>query len=637
MPVPPTQAPVVESVVASLEAPEPPNEQEIEKSLSTIYRDDAGQMPDMTKLEQRRSRWWVAALSAGALFVTVLVAAAWAGFSFFKPYRGFHGQGLSITVEGPERVSLGRDTTFFINYQNISSEPIASADIRVTFPSDFTLAGAEPTPNADGSVWRLGALPVDGRGTIKLHGTFTGALGTVTAVQVVSNFRPASFNSDFDVISTKVLRYEDSVLQGKLIVPVKVLPGDSVSLVYEIENQGDEAVSGLEARIVLPDGFQRVMTSGTEDLDGQQVRLPIGTLAAGASTTVVVKGAFASGVSGEAHLVAQAGRTTPDGRFLPSQRSETSFTVLAGDLSLKLVVNGVDTDTVIPYGGMLRFGIQYENTASEDLKDVVLRMRFESPTSTVSKDAAFVDWNAFEDSASGTRKGNVITWDKKQIPALARLSAHDLGTIDVGLRGVPASMGTSTLGMRAVLEATIASVGDTVVKRVIQAPPILLTYLTDASFQTDVRYFSDEGAPVGTGPLPPVVGQATTYRVGWSVSKKFHELKGIKVTAVLPKIAAWTGNVNVGAGEVTYDDASRTVTWVLNRLPADVGEAYADFDVAITPTEADIGRFAQVVGESRFEATDADLNKPIVQTAAARSTDLQNDDGAKGKGVVRKP
>jgi len=72
-------------------------------------------------------------------------------------------------------------------------------------------------------------------------------------------------------------------------------------------------------------------------------------------------------------------------------------------------------------------------------------------------------------------------------------------------------------------------------------------------------------------------------------------------------------------------------------LPANVNEASADFDLTITPTNLDAGRFAQLMGETRFDALDTDINEPIVLTKPALTTDLQNDEGAKGKGVVTKP
>ncbi len=609
------------------------NAEEIESSLTAIYQDEGGKIPDLTKLDPRKSRWWLYALFAGMAFVIVLVGAAWAGFSFFKPFRGFTGQGLEIQIEGPEKVSLGQETTYFINYRNRTSEPIASAQLRVSFPSDFIVEKTEPMPTGDGLSWKLGAMPVEGRGTITVKGVFTGALGTTTAVQVVGNYRPGSFNSDFEALATKVINYANSVLSGILVVPSKALPGDRIAFRYTVQNDGESPIEGLETRLTLPEGFQLESTSTEGALDGRVWRLPLPTLAEGASTTVRIFGRFASNISGEAHIIAEAGRLTLDGAFLPSQRAETSFTVLAGDLALKLVVNGSDTDMTINYGIPLRFGISYENTSSEDLRDVTLRLRFENVTSTETRDP--IDWLSIQDSASGTRKGKVVTWDKSRIVALKRLPPHEDGFIDLSAFGVKSAAGSETLGMRVTLEADVGGVGSEKVNRTVQTAPLSLMYLTDATMGAEARYSSEEGAIIGSGPLPPVVGKETIYRIQWTVDKHFHELKDMKFSAVLPKIATWADGTLVDAGEVAYDENSRTVTWTLNRMPVDVSRVEADFSVKITPTEADANRFAQLLGETKFEATDTGTATTFAQTSPAITTDLQNDDAAEGKGVVR--
>jgi len=621
---------------------------EVEAGLTAIFSDDQGAMPDLKTFGQKRSRWWIYALLGGFVFLSALIVAAWVGFSIFKPFRGFSGQGLAIVIEGPERVSLGQETTYFINYQNRTSEPIASSALRVTFPSDFIIASVEPAqtdpiePSREGAVpaaglsWRLGMLPVDGRGTIKIKGTFTGAIGTVTAVQVVGTYRPSSFQSDFDVLSTKVLTYADSVLVGSLVTPAKVLPGDRVTILYRLENHGTEPFNSLHARLTLPEGFQLAATT-TANVSGQVADISIGTLEPGASSTVRVTGSFASGASGEAHVIAEAGHPTADGTFLASQKTETSFVVLAGDLSLKLVVNGQDQDMAIQYGSVLRFGIGYENTAPEPLEDVRIRFRLEQVTPTGTRAATLADWSAFIDHTSATRRGDTLTWEADAIPALAKLPSRDPGSIGFTLNAIPVSAGTSSFAVRAILEADVGKVGSTVVNRLVQAAPIILRYSSDVKAAASARYFSEEGAPLGSGPLPPQVGKTTTYRIEWDINKTFHELGNLRLRAVIPSGVAWTGNSGDTAGELSYDNTSRTVTWNLNRMPQDVKEQAIWFDLSVTPTEADADRFAKLLGETRFEATDTVTSDAIVQNLPALTTDLENDEGAQGKGVVRKP
>lgn len=614
----------------------------VEESLTTIFRNDRGEMPDLSTLDRRKSSRWIFILVGLGLFIGALLAAAWAGFLLLKPFRGFQGQGLEITIDGPEHVSLGEETTYFINWKNSANEPLATSDIRVSFPSDFSQTSVDPQPNGDGLAWKIGSVAFGGRGTITVKGMFTGALGTKTAIQAVGTYRPASFNSDFETLSTRSLDYADTVLAGTIVLPQKVMPGDKIKIAYQILNRGLSPIKGLEARISIPAGFVRETTS-TSGLDEGVVRLPVGDLIAGASTTVSIVGTFTSGHAGETNVHAETGRIGADGSFQASQKADATFMVLSGDLTVKLVANGSDQDRSVGFGDMMRFAVGFENTAAEPVNEVTITVRFDPITATgtapLKKGAqpAFIDWAHADISASGTASGNMILWDRSRLGLLEKLSPQQDGTVDFSLPVIGTASGTTAVGFQAVVEATMKSVGGTVVNRTIKSTPITFRFRSDAGITSEARYFSEEGAPLGTGPLPPVVGQTTRYRIEWTIVKTTHELKNIRVTATLPKRVAWPAKTVLSAGDIAFDETSRVVTWTLNRLPADVNEARADLDIDLTPSDLDAGRFADLLGDTRFEAADADINEQIVKSKLPLTTDLQNDDGAKSKGVVRTP
>ena len=70
-------------------------------------------------------------------------------------------------------------------------------------------------------------------------------------------------------------------------------------------------------------------------------------------------------------------------------------------------------------------------------------------------------------------------------------------------------------------------------------------------------------------------------------------------------------------------------------LPQDVDALEANFEVHLTPDAFDIGRFAQLLGETRLEARDPQVNEAVLLSQPGLSTDLSEDEAARGKGVVR--
>lgn len=610
-----------------------PKADEVERSLEAIYEEN-GKLPDFAKMETRERPYLWLIVFGICTFFAMLIAAIWFGFLLFKPFQGFQGDGFRVDIDGPDKISLGEENTYFINWQNRANEPLASAELRVNFPSDFKVTSVEPRSlDASQLFFKLGSVSFGGRGSITVRGMFTGALGTKTAVQVVGSYRPASFNSDFEALSTRPLEYTDSVLEGRLDVPVKALPGDRIHFTYTVLNRGTSEMKGLETRVRLPQGFIHDATSTIGQFEGDVLRVTSVDLPSGASTTIALTGTFASGFSGDATLHAETGRVSESGVFLPAQTTETNLSVLAGDLGLKLVVNGMDTDRTLPYGEMQHVSLGYENTSSEELKDVQVKLIFESNVTGTSP----VDWSKFEQVSSGTRIGDMVVWDARSAAVFEKMVPQEEGSLEFTVPAIGISPSSSVMtGFRVHAEAQM-TLGNTSIKRTIRTTPLQFHFRSDVALTSEARFSSEEGAPLGSGPLPPVVGQVTKYRINWNLNKTVHELKNVRVSAELPKRVEWLGVASSTAGEVQYDAEKRVVTWILNRMPKDVVEESVGFDIAFTPSEVDVGRFGQLLGEARLEATDVDIYEPIVSVQPRLSTDLQHDEVAKSKGVVKKP
>lgn len=326
--------------------------------------------------------------------------------------------------------------------------------------------------------------------------------------------------------------------------------------------------------------------------------------------------------------------------MLASQMAEASFPVLAGDLSLKLVVNGSDAALrSVGYGDSLQCSLGYENTADEPLKKVSLRLALETVDLGNSRNTpkfSLVDWDKLRQTTSGTRKDQMLVWDPVKFEDLKEIPQKGNGSLEVAIPMVTQATGTGLLALRVTAFADIEEIGDTKIKRTIQIAPLVFRMRSDASLSAEARYYSEEGAPLGSGPLPPKVGEATRYRIFWRIDKQVHGLKDLSVSAVLPRNVDYVAQSTSTAGEMAYDANSRLVTWKLNRLPVSVSRAEVEFEVQLTPMASDDGRFVDLVGDTTFQAYDEDIKENIIQVAKSLDTDLQNDESAQGKGVVRK-
>ncbi len=614
---------------------------EVEESLRSIYASDGGEMPDMSKLERKPSKRRLYILLGASALILALCAAAWAGFIFFKGYSGLSSGSLKLEIKGSEQVTIGQETEYIVNYSNDQDVPLDAVHIRINFPADFILTESIPTKQSEGMDWNIGSLAVEQSGSISIKGRFTGALGTVSAVQAIATYAFSKKSDNSEILATQKLVYSQSVLDGNVFVPEKAIPGDKIKIVYFIKNNSTQDFSGLEARISLPQGFTSDdALNTTTTAQGKIQIIKISLLPASGSVQLSISGTFSAGLGGQAHFQAQAGMVGADGRFMMAQSAQADLPVLAGDLSIKLVINGSDQiERSAALGEILQGSIGFENTSDESLKNIKLRLQLDAINpldGSVLPNVNVVDWKSVQSATSSKLENKSVVWGFDKIKDLQELTPHQSGNFEFSAPIVTQISATGTLAVRVTVFAEIESIGNLKMNRKIQLTPFVFKLKSDAALQSEARYYSEEGAPLGKGPLPPRIGQATEYRIIWSLHKSAHALKDVKVTTILPQRANFVRMATGTAGELSFNPANRSISWNLNRMPADIDDAEMQFDIELVPGASDDGRFVDLTSAINFQATDDDIKDTIVKSLKALNTDLQNDEQAKGKGVVRK-
>ena len=141
------------------------------------------------------------------------------------------------------------------------------------------------------------------------------------------------------------------------------------------------------------------------------------------------------------------------------------------------------------------------------------------------------------------------------------------------------------------------------------------------------------------GPLPPRVGERTTYTVVWEAQNLFNDVKGAKVKAFLPANAELTGKVFPENSSLTFDSVSREVVWLPGDLNAGTGtispSASVAFQIALTPSSVQFGGIAQLMGQVQITGDDIWTVQTLFGTDLSLDTTLPDDSSSQGKGIVQ--
>ncbi|MFO0764679.1 MAG: hypothetical protein U0487_01370 [Patescibacteria group bacterium] len=612
-------------------------EEEMERGLEKIY---AGR-DDLKEMQKGSSWWWVKWFVGISVGLLILSGLAWWGLSVLAPHTKQSLSALEVTIDGPESVIIGQETEYVVHWKNASFQTVQDAELRLGIPPVLQVTYMDPWPiDRSAMNWKLGLLGAGSEGKIVLRAIPFGKINDTTALQAVLTAPDQGAVDIKDALSTKNITMADSVIRGQWNMPPRVVAGDQVAIELALFHQGKEPLDAFDVSIQYPEAFVPTVSSTSANTSTHEMTKSFNSLASETTATVRVVGSFVAGASGDQRFSTNVTQKHQDASILLYTAS-TTLPVLASDLSLQVVANGSATDRTISPGDPVRVTLAYSNTSPDTLSDVSLQLAFESiKNGNSATGTSFLQWTSLDDANKGatSTKARIqtLTYDKKSVPALAALKPGDRGTIDITLPTVAVTTTTKDAVIKLIATGKVGKAGDKQVPRSVSTQPISLRYRSDAVFVASARYFTEEGAPLGSGPLPPVVGKSTTYRIFWAIDKKLHELESLNVTTTLPDNVVLASGREVGAGTLSFTTSTHELRWTLNRLPQDIGTAEVWFDVTLTPKALDSGRFASLTGNASFTATDSLLQESIAQSVPALTTDLEDDDGAKGKGVVKK-
>ncbi|MFC1788069.1 hypothetical protein ACFLZY_02515 [Patescibacteria group bacterium] len=602
---------------------------EINNQLKAIYSDHDGQMPDLKNLDHRRGSTLSGWLLKLIIVFVIISGAAWGGFLFWS--QGIFNSDerpLTTQIEGPTEVKAGEEVFYTIRYTNSGDVPLASLEAKVSLPPGFTLTSTTPEPTKE-KIWTIGSLSEGSDGAIILGGIFRAEKESNLTIQTLFTYKPANFSSDFqDLASTKII-ITDSAVALDLSGPEKAVAGDDVEYIINIQNTGEQTLEDMSVTLGLPPNFNLKETDPAS-ISPDQAKWNIDLLESGELFAITLTGQFTSSASGEQSFEAEVNFLDEQGIALTQAQNDFVTDILGGNIIFHLIADGSSKDQVVDLGEILLLSIDYENAGSEVVSDLIFTLEFSNKD---DQDLPF-DWETVS-LKDGVLKDNKLVFDKNSISELADLEPNQSGVIDLSLP-IFNTIDPETMAdhFTLSLKAEMSKIGSVETPRTINTSPITVSLNSDLSIKTMARYFMSEEEVVGTGPLPPEVGETTSYDLVWQINNSLHELTDLSMTTKLPADVAWLDKGRTEIGNLSYDDTTRMVKWKIDKLPIDLKQAEAVFKVAITPSEADVGAFFKLTNTTAMQATDNQTKDQISKAQDVINTELANDELAAGKGVV---
>ncbi len=645
------------------------NEEEIEESLNEIYQDGDKGKANIGKLDIKRKHGFLFWFFTLIFIIGSIGAAGYAAYYYFFELPGSDATAVEFTIEGKNEVTAGEEFFYTIDYKNFSNVNLRNIRIAVTFPDNFIFLDSSPASTENNGLWAVDSLPARGDNKIKIKGKLIGPKDETGIILANLTYTPENFSSEFkkeasfttaikdiginfnfDYLASSLVGEENEVLikftgkENNYINNFRLTfePQENIAILdygkleegkywadFKVLRPGVWQVDNIENKEeILPIKFKFIDKVN----DTQDITLNFEQVVYGGTTT---KETATAGEAQNKQDPETSTSTLPESttevvqdKYYQFFKKTLQFEVMKSDLNLALIINGSREGQGVDFGQTLNYSIVYKNKGETGMKDVVIMAVLESD---------FIDWTTLEDKLNGKEKGNTISWSKNEIPEFEVLDVDEEGTIDFSVKvaGLDEIDKDKDYQVKSYAQFSVGNAEEkTEENSDTRSNTIINKINSDLKLVEQVRYFSQDNIPVGTGPHPPKVGETTSYKVYWEINNNLHELNDLVVTTKLPDYIVWNNKSQATVGTIQYNTETREIKWDIGRLPVTVYKANSEFSISVTPVEDDKNKIMVLLSGTNVKAMDSETEANLEQTTNAKTTKLEDDDIATGDGRV---
>ncbi|MBI2444315.1 MAG: hypothetical protein HYV42_03695 [Candidatus Magasanikbacteria bacterium] len=569
-------------------------------SLSRIYQDADGKIPNMREFKIHRGSLWRRAIGTllGALVVVALGAAA---YLFISARLAPPTDPLELTITGPAEVALGAPSTYRVRLKNRSRASLANITLELNYPKGFLVSEALPAAaNPAQTEWSLGSLPGNDETEVAVTGRPYGLIGIAESWRAFATFRPESLASDVRAVATLPATITESPLELSVSGPESARLGAPAEYLLTLPGVMPALPGSLELVPNFPNSF--ALATATPALKRGRWIILSPTATSTAATTsprrFKLTGSWRPEASGVGAVGGTLLLTLPNQTSLTLQQQSVTTTLLENALSLSLAINGALERLTAAPGDLLLSTLRLKNNSAETLRQVTVSLVWDAPA---LKRQSMLNWAELTDANNATVRGEqrgdkrrlgYLTWTPAEVKGFGKLAPGAEVTLDLRLPIKNAEQfEASAIAVPTITALPGVRYLDAAGKEVdFSGTPLTITLGSDLKLESRDEVTSDEAAG------------SESHAITWVLTNSFHPLKNVLLTATAYGEVSFASATPTPAGRVTFDPTSKTITWSIPELPENLDTVALPFTLTLknkNPTQTTL------LSKVRVQAEDA--------------------------------
>jgi len=522
---------------------------------------------------------------------------------------------LKIEILGPNEVTVGKEVEFIVKYKNNGNFRLEEPEL-IFEPPENSLKDDQIAKREVLREEKLGNAIYPGEeNTLSFKLRIFGKEGEMKIAKATMSFRPKNLKARYSVSTSFSTQIKSVPVTFEFDLPSKIENGKELNFKLDYFSNLDSPLTNLRIQVEYPKSFE-FFSSTPQSIEKTEWEIPVLNKAEGGR--IEIQGKILGEIGKVETFRARLG-ILKENQFIVLKEIEKGVEIVKPSIFLRQEING-NPEYVAAPGEWLHYTIYFKNIGDEEMKNLFLISKLEGD--------AF-DFQTIKSDLGECKPGDdSVIFDWRRVPKLQYLAPTDEGKVDFWIK----------------LKDDLGNVRNPFLKNkifILQMREEFITKISSRIEASQKGFYYDEVFG-NSGPIPPRVGEATTYTIFWQVKNYYSDVKDVKVRAKLPEYVSLTGKIfpEEMASKFSFDPNSREIVWSLGELKGGEGISTPPktiaFQISFSPTESQRGQTPEIIGEVKISGEDSWTGKTLEATSTSITTALQDDPQMKPEmGVVK--
>ncbi|MEN9920608.1 MAG: hypothetical protein RL538_501 [Candidatus Parcubacteria bacterium] len=544
----------------------------------------------------------------GSLGIFAFVA-LFAGLYVFLGGNKISGENINFNLAGPTTVGGSDVMSFQASITNQNDVGVEKAVLVLKYPSG-TRTASEPAKNVYEERINIGTLTPGEVKNIPIQVGIYGKENEEKQIEATFEYRIASSDGTF-YKNAEPLRFRITSSPVTLQVSSigKVAAGQPVEVTLTAKSNSSKPLKDVLVTASFPNGFnfkesdpQPIYNQNTwkiEELLPEQV------------AKITLKGTI-NGLTEERFAINfSAGLAETDNQYIVGStlaEARSEFAIESPFIAVDIGINGdEDRDVILEQGENGQVEVTIKNTLDETVYDMVVEV---VPNGNALRPDLIESNGGFYDSNK-----NVVRWETANNQDFSQIRPGTSRTVSFSIS--PANIRTT-----ATFDVTVNVYARRVAESSAQEQ-LVGTVTAKARYSASIA-LNNQLNPM-SGPVPPKVGQTSTYLVTFVASAGGNDVTNATINTSLPAYVEWLNDYS-GPGTLDYNPINKQIEWKPGDIKANTKRELV-FSVSILPSISQVGMVPVLVNRQTIRAVDRFTNTPLIGDADQINAKLSSEMG----------